>query len=33
MLAKAEQIMRAGGNPDGRLADDIMQLIAQRIGQ
>lgn len=33
VLAKAEQIMRAGGNPDGRPADDVMELIAKRIGQ
>jgi hypothetical protein len=33
VLAKADQITRAGGNPGGRSADDVMQLVAERIGQ
>lgn len=33
VLAKAEQIIRAGGNPDAQPADDVMRLIAERIGQ
>lgn len=33
VLAKAEQIMRTGSNPDGRPADDVMQLITERIDQ